>query len=267
MNPTAEQLGEKWDEMIQLVNDNIKSPRKERLVALYEKYQDRILFAPASAKEHYHNAFPGGYLDHVIRVVNNAMAIYSVWKSAGAKVDNFTMEELVFCALNHDLGKIGDEEGEYYVPNKSEWHRINQGKIYNFNPDLTYMNVSDRSSYLLQSNGIEVSRNEFISMRLTDGLYEEKNKGYFMTFEKEFQLRINLPIILHHADMLALQTERDAWRAESMEDQISKINPQTAPKKAKSNPQVRNENTKAVFEKSPGAAKAFDELFRKNKGE
>lgn len=263
MQFTEQQLQEKWDELIQFVNDSIASPRKEQLIALYEKYQERILFAPASGKEHFHNAFPGGYIDHVLNVVNNALAIYSVWKSAGARTDNFTMEELIFSALNHDLGKIGDEDGEYYVPNQSDWHRTNQGTIYNINPEVTWMNVTDRTHYLLQSEGIKVSRNEYIGIHLTDGMYEEKNKGYLVSFDKNFQLRFNMPIILHHADMLALHAERDAWRKEneSVEGNISKINPQTAPKRAKSDPQKRNNDLKETFKKSPSANAMFAEVF------
>ena len=265
MQFTEQQLAEKWEELTRLVTDNIASPRKEQLLALYEKYQERILFAPASGKEHFHNAFPGGYIDHILNVVNNAMAIYAVWKSAGANVDNFTMEELVFSALNHDLGKIGDEDGEYYIPNTSDWHRINQGTIYNINPNVTWMNVTDRTHYLLQSEGIKVSRNEYIGIHLTDGMYEEKNKGYLVSFDKNFQLRFNMPIILHHADMLALHAERDAWRKEVADNPVTEMkkgNPQTFPKKAKSDPQKRNSDMKAAFEKSPNAKNIFDGLFK-----
>ena len=34
----------------------------------------------------------------------------------GADITTYTKEELVFSALNHDLGKMGDEENESYVP-------------------------------------------------------------------------------------------------------------------------------------------------------
>ena len=44
--------------------------------------------------------------------------------------------------MHHDLGKVGDMEQDYYVPNPSEWHRINQGKIYDFNKNL---NLHDRN--------------------------------------------------------------------------------------------------------------------------
>jgi hypothetical protein len=259
------QIQEMWEQLTQYVTTYVASPRKEQLLALYEKYQERIALAPASGKEHFHNAFPGGYLDHVLRVTRNALALSSLWDEAGANVDNFTTEELVFSALNHDLGKIGDEDGEYYVPNTSDWHRINQGTIYNINPDLQWMNVTDRGFYLLQAAGIKVSRNEYIGMHLTDGLYEEKNKPYLVTFDKNFQLKTNLPIILHHADMLALHTERDAWRKEVAENPVSEIkkgNAQTFPKKAKSDPQKRNADLKETFSKSPNAKNIFDEIFK-----
>ena len=67
----------------------------------------------------------------------------------GLKMD-YTEKEVIFCAMHHDLGKIGDLKNEYYIPNESEWHRKNQGKIYNHNDKLHYMNVTDRTFWLLQ---------------------------------------------------------------------------------------------------------------------
>ena len=37
-------------------------------------------------------------------------------KKKGADITTFTKEELVFSAINHDLGKMGDEENESYIP-------------------------------------------------------------------------------------------------------------------------------------------------------
>lgn len=270
MEFTEQQISDMWDELILFINKYISSPRKEQLIELYEKYQERIALAPASGKEHFHNAFPGGYINHVLNVVQNALDLRDLWYKAGANVGNFTDEELVFSALNHDLGKIGDEDGEYYVPNTSDWHRINQGTIYNINPNLQWMNVTDRSFYLLQSAGIHVTRNEYIGMHLTDGLYEEKNKPYLVTFDKNFQLKTNLPVILHHADMLALSIERDAWRKEVVENPAAKLaegKPQSYPKKGKSDPQKRNEALKSTFQNSASAKDIFSSLFPAIKSE
>ena len=34
---------------------------------------------------------------------------------------SITEEELVFSAINHDLGKMGDEENESYIPQTDKW--------------------------------------------------------------------------------------------------------------------------------------------------
>ena len=81
--------------------------RAEQLVAMYEDYGNELMTAPASGKSHYHNTFPGGYLDHVLRVVETTLQVASMYKKMGGTI-NFTKEEAVFSALHHDLGKLGN---------------------------------------------------------------------------------------------------------------------------------------------------------------
>ena len=57
--------------------------------------------------------------------------------------------------MHHDLGKVGDLEHDYYVPNESEWHRKNQGAIYTHNKELQHMTVTDRAIFLLGHFKIE----------------------------------------------------------------------------------------------------------------
>lgn len=263
MTLTPEQLKENFDKLLNYVETYITGERQKQLLDLYKLYEERMMFAPASGREHYHNAFPGGYLVHVNNVVAGVLSIFEIWQEFGAKMDNFTQEEMVFAALNHDLGKIGDLDGDYYVPNESDWHRTHQGKIYNLNPAITYMNVSDRTFFMLQHYAIRVTQNEYLGILLTDGLYEEKNKSYYITYDKDFQLRNHLPIILHHADMMSLHKERDLWKAEmeTMEGKVAKINPKTAPKKGRSNPQMRDEKRKEVFKASPDLKEKFEKMF------
>jgi len=100
---------------------------------MYDYFEDRMCLAPASGKEHYHNAMVGGYVEHVLHVTKFAVTLKELWEHNGAIID-FTDEELIFATLHHDLGKVGDLEHDYYIPNESEWHRKNQGKIYTHNP-------------------------------------------------------------------------------------------------------------------------------------
>ena len=209
---TAEQLQTNFDNLLAIVDKYIQEPRAEALKQLYNDHAERIMLMPAASIDHHHNTFPGGYVDHVIRVTNCALQIKKLWEASGALI-NYTDEELVFAALNHDLGKIGTEEAEQYILNESEWHRKNQGKIYNHNPVNAFMLVPDRSLFLLQQRGIKVSANEYLGIRIHDGLYDESNKAYYMSHSKDSKLRTNLPIILHHADHMAARIEYEAWNA------------------------------------------------------
>ena len=152
---------------------------------MYNGFADRMMMAPASGVEHFHNCFIGGYVDHVLRVMECSANLYNLWKKMGADMSGYTTEELAFSALNHDLGKIGDMNHEYYVPNPSEWHRKNQGKIYNVNPDIQNMSVPHRSLWLLQEFSIKYSQNEMIAIMTHDGLYDDGNATYLKTWDKD----------------------------------------------------------------------------------
>jgi hypothetical protein len=210
---------------------------------MYNHLKDRMMFAPASSKEHFHNAFPGGYVEHVLNITRAVKSVYQTWKDHGAHI-NFTEEEMIFATLHHDLGKVGDDEMDYYIPNESEWHRKNQGKIYTPNPKLQYMNVSDRSLWLLQKFDVKLNQTEYIGLKLADGMYEEGNKQYYMSFTPDFELQTNLPHIIHQADMLASKTERDNWKYGDKKVVNTKI-----PKDKQEQKQVDNLKNK------------FDELF------
>ena len=185
--------------------------------------------------------------------------IKKVWQDAGATLE-FTNEELVFAAMHHDLGKCGDELGnEFYTPNESEWHIKNQGKIYNVNPDIEHMDVTDRSFFLLQQYGIKYSKEEFFGIRLADGMYVKANEAYLKTSMPNMMLRTHIPIIIHQADMMATYLERDMWRngnkkeAKKVEKSVSKIK------------EAVNTEVKEKFTKSTDPKDIFNELFGEKK--
>ena len=80
MTLTAEQIKDNWEEFLGYIDTYISSPRKEKLTEFYKKYEERIILMPASHKSQYHNCFPGGYVDHVNRVVKGALATHKVWE-------------------------------------------------------------------------------------------------------------------------------------------------------------------------------------------
>ena len=247
MSLTSEQINQNWKTLQQLINDTFESDRVQELNTMYSHLEDRMMLAPASGINYYHNCFPGGYVDHVLRVIDCAQALYNVWSDKGAHVEDYTHEELIFSAMHHDLGKIGDMENDYYIPNKSEWHRKNQGKIYDHNPKLHFMNVSDRSIWLLNQFDIKMSINELLGIKLADGMYEESNIRYFKAYTKDNQLKINLPIIIHHADMMAMRIEHESVMTGNIDTTIDVAVPKKSNKKQTINTDLK---------------KQFDELFK-----
>lgn len=210
MNFTAEQLQENYNKFLTYIDKYISGDRKGKLMKFYTDHAERIMLMPAASIDHHHNAFPGGYVDHVMRVMDCALKLKDLWAASGAYI-NYTDEELIFAAMNHDLGKIGTEEAEQYQPNDSEWHRKNQGKLYKHNTENPFMTVPDRSIFLLQARGIQMSFNEYLGIKLHDGLYEDANKPYYISHARESKLRTNLPVVLHHADHMAARIEFEMW--------------------------------------------------------
>lgn len=207
MNLTAEQIQNNWVELLAYIDKYVSDPRKEKLREFYEQYADRLMLMPAAHKKEYHNAFPGGYVEHVLRVIRCALKQYDLWKSEGADMDTFTLEELVFSALNHDLGKMGDESEDSYIPQTDQWRKDKLGEDYMFNTKVPFSSVPDRGLFMLQSHGIQYSFNEMLAIQTHDGLYDEGNKKYLMSFMPEQKPRTSLPFILHQADLMAARIE------------------------------------------------------------
>ena len=207
MKLTAEQIQLNWVEFIDNIDTHISSPRKEKLVEFYKKYHERIILMPAAHKKEYHNSFPGGYVEHVNRVVRCSINQSRLWEDEGADMSTFTMEELVFSAINHDLGKMGDENHESYIPQDDKWRRDKLGEDYKFNTQVPFASVPDRGLFMLQSHGIQYTFNEMLAIQTHDGLYDEANSKYLKSYMPEQKPRTSLPFILHQADLMAARIE------------------------------------------------------------
>ena len=207
---TAEQIQEQYDLHIKIINKYLpEGERKTKVLKMIEDLGENYIMSPASGKSWYHGAYPGGYLVHVNNVVRFALMEMNLYKKANGKID-FTEEELVFAALFHDLGKIGDGEKPNYLPQDNEWRRNNLQEMFTNNTELDFMLIPDRSLFILQKYGIEVNQKEWLAIKLHDGLFEETNKPYYVSYNPDSKLRSNITPILHAADYLASRQEFDA---------------------------------------------------------
>lgn len=204
------QIAENWDKLIIFIENTFDGDRKDKLLKLYNDNADRIATSPASNKVYFHSCFIGGYVYHVLNVIETAKRMSKLWKNMSPINDKYTDEELMFVALNHDLGKIGDENHEYYIDKESDWHR-KRGEIFEFHRDLQYMKVQHRSLYWLQLYGITVTKNEYVGIMTHDGLYDDGNKGYYVGYDPRFYFKSMLPYVIHFADFFAFKKEYYEW--------------------------------------------------------
>jgi len=255
MNLTAEQIQENWNEFLSNIETYISEPRKQVLLDFYKANEERFVLMPAAHTTKFHNCFPGGYVEHVNRVVRCALAQCNLWESMGCDMTTFTKEELVFSAINHDLGKVGDSENNLYVPSKDEWRRKNLGELYTFNGEVGFMTIPDRSLFLLQEAGIRYTLNEMLAIRTHDGLYDDANKPYLISRIPESKPRSAIVYILHQADLMAavIETQRgkeDAPKSKNFNLEKKPSSPITHQQKAKNKAlsNVKSEGLKNVMD-------------------
>jgi len=248
MKLSAEQIVQNWERLLDVIKTEFTGERQAKLLAMYEDMEERMSLQPASSFEHFHNAFEGGYVEHVLRVIECAQEVYDLWTRMGSDMSGYTKEELIFVALNHDIGKMGfpGDGNEIYQPNDSEWHRKNLGKIYKINPNNPFTLVNDLSIWLLQHYGIEISWNEMLGIKLTDGLYDESNKPYFISRSADSKLKTNLGYIMHQADAMAARIEYERYAND---------------KPIKSTPPKRVKHKLTNTNQSVDTSKLFNDLF------
>lgn len=150
---------------------------------------ENFIKAPASTMESLHNAFEGGLIDHSLRVASYAVKFNNALPE-GEKVDQNSL--LKICLL-HQIGKTN-----LYVPCTSDWHRKNQGKMYEFNEDLVSMRVGERSVYYALSYGVTLTEEEYSAI-----VFFDKGDDKMVEYHNS-----NLGDLLKMANLFAIKHEK-----------------------------------------------------------
>jgi hypothetical protein len=206
----AEQIQKNYDKHIKIIETYLGG-RAIACKEMIKHMEETYVMAPASGKTWYHNAFAGGYVEHVNRVVEYAIKQMRLYKEMGGEID-FTEEQLVFAALFHDLGKIGDGDSPNYIPQTDKWRQDKLSEMYTYNPDLDFMLIPDRSLFILQKFGIKVDQKEYLAIRCHDGVFDKANEAYFFSNVESSRQKTSIVSILHSADFLASKVEYDLWK-------------------------------------------------------
>jgi hypothetical protein len=200
-----EKVTKNYERLMEFVEQDSRS---EQIKKLFEVLHDELITAPASGRTHFHNCFPGGYIDHVLRVIDNAIKLAPIYKEMGGEID-FTKQELIFSAMMHDLGKLGTEDGPYYVDTE-DWQK-KRGEYYTQNKSIQYFDGADRGLMMLQKHGIVITEKEWLSIKLADGMWNEGNRKYLQNY-LPYPMKTSLHNVIHWADSMAAQAENDMSR-------------------------------------------------------
>jgi len=194
MELTPEQIAENFDKFRSFMEK--LGDRSAPALALVDHLGERLAMCPASSRKEYHAAFPGGLVDHSLRLLSNALKLCKTFNWEVPK------DSLIIGCLLHDLGKVGDHKRDYYLPQDSDWHREKLGEMYKHNREILYMTVPDRGVWLCQHFGLKLTQDEWLAIKLNDGQYAEENAPYKM---KEPLLAD----IVHLADYISCKQEKN----------------------------------------------------------
>lgn len=254
---SSEQIVERYEELIQLVNDYFEGTQLENILDLLKHFENnnRLIDTPASGKPMWHNCFVGGYLDHTVRVIKTALDIKQLFISMGVEV-TADDDNIVLASLAHDLGKLGDLDEPYYVLQTDEWRRNKLDEWYTFNKKLEPMSVTDRSLWLLQHFDVKLNQPTWKAIKLSDGMFEEGNQRFFRGDAN----RNILHYIVHFADWISTTAEKqqyfqtiEEYSEETVSKQISKSK-KSKPYKENTNPGINKKQMSELKTK-------FNELF------
>ena len=143
--------------------------REPAIEPFLEKYAERIATAPGHDRSNRHAASPGGLVRRSLQTFANARELCKIPSFAEKEID---IESVIVVSLLHDIGRIGDETGDFYVPQTSSWH-IERGNLYTHNPDLRRMTHPHRGLYLLQAEGVSLTQDEWMTMISQPNIYED----------------------------------------------------------------------------------------------
>jgi len=155
---------EKFSKVLLKVSD-----RRDSLSKFLEKYGERIATAPAHDKSNRKSASPGGLVKRSLQTLVNARELCGMSAFADKNIDPGSV---IIVSLLHDIGRIGDDVGDFYVPQTSSWH-VERGNLYTYNQDIKRMTHPHRGLYLIQREGINLTQDEWMAIVSQSNAYEE----------------------------------------------------------------------------------------------
>ena len=125
---------------------------------------------PASSKLDMYGCYPGGLLNHLIKVAKYSVKINDILPD-DLKLPVSSIIKVVFLS---QIGKVF-----LFCPNQNEWEIKNLGKIYEFCPSDISMKVGERSIFYILQHGGQINETEYQAILNLDKDSTDKLAKYF----------------------------------------------------------------------------------------
>jgi hypothetical protein len=138
---------------------------------LLEFLGEYLFISPASPSTDLYGCYPGGLLDHVIKVCKYSLLLNDILPS-NIKIQK---EKLIKTVFLSQIGKVF-----LFKENPSEWHRVNQGKMYIYDTNKNVaLRVGERSVYYATKYGVSLEEDEFQAIINLDKESDDKMAKWY----------------------------------------------------------------------------------------
>lgn len=183
---TVQKIEVNWGVLKKLLDKIPNEERKQPLEKLCEDLKDRFAVCPASTRLEYIGAYPGGLVQYSLKVLKVMTDLNKTYEASQP------LDSMILVSLMHNIGKVGNEEEDYYLENESNWHR-ERGMMYEVNKNISNIPVTVRSLWWLNSRGIKLSEEELFAISSMQDMARSEYNG------NELYQAPKLAVMLQHA--------------------------------------------------------------------
>lgn len=144
----AEAIEQNWETFCNLAENG--TTQSEKVTKLLDDLGERLATCPSNAKSEL-----GSLVDYNLKVLKACVLLNKKFDLGLSK------ESMVLCCLFRNLGLVGDLEKDLFIE-EDDWHK-ERGMFFKYNKELQFMKPFDRTVWLLNHFGIELSQEEFLA--------------------------------------------------------------------------------------------------------
>lgn len=166
------------ESMWNLYENLIKKINNNNITKLIDNIGQRFVEQSYSQRTNEPFCGIGGVLEYSLELAKSAKKIND---SLGYEVDNLKIMKICLLA---SISRIGTNEQTRFIETTSDWHKEKLGQYYDWNTFCPKYKISDMTLFMLQQSNIDLSWDEWISIKLLDDFKNDDKQFYYNSKSK-----------------------------------------------------------------------------------